>query len=110
MDSGSEPGGCVELGERGLEGCVVFPEFDRKIDDGRPDLKSGKQVVGRGDAGLHGRRQHDVGAGKANLSGQAREVGPGNTTLQQDAVQGEEHVALAGESSEERGRGEQLSK
>ena len=44
MDSGSEPGGCVELGERGLKGCVVFPEFDRELDDGRPDLKAGKQA------------------------------------------------------------------
>ena len=54
--------------------------------------------------------QHDVHAGKANLRGQAREVRRVNTTLQQDAVQGEEHVALGGESSEERGCGEELSK
>ena len=86
VDCSSELGGCVELGERGIEGCVVFPEFDRKIDDGWPDLKAGKQVVGRAGAGLHGRVQHDVRAGKANLRGQAREVRPVNTALQQDAV------------------------
>jgi hypothetical protein len=110
VDSSSELGGCVELGERGLEGCVVFPEFDRKIDDGRPDLKGGKQVVGRAGAGFDGRAQHDVRAGKANLRRQAREVRPVNTTLQQDAVQGEEHVALGGENSGERGCGKQLTK
>jgi len=44
------------------------------------------------------------------LRGQAREVRPVNTALQQDAVQGEEHVAPAGESSGERGCGEQLTK
>src|SRR5580704_14259802 len=110
MNGGSELGGRVELGERGIESCVVFPEFDRKIDDGGPDLKAGKQVVCRADAGLHGREQHDVRAGKTNFGGQAREVRPVNTTLQQDAVQGEEHVALAGESSRERGSGKQLTK
>jgi hypothetical protein len=57
-----------------------------------------------------GRAQHDIRTGKANLRGQAREVRPVNTTFQQDAVQGEEHVALAGESSEERGCGEELTK
>ena len=103
VDSGSELGGRVELGERGMEGCVVFAEFDRKIDDSRPDFESGKQVVGGAGAGLHGRAQHDVGPGKADFRGQPREVRPGNTTLQQDAVQGEEHIALGGESSGERG-------
>jgi len=44
------------------------------------------------------------------LRGQAREVRPVNTTLQQDAVQGEEHVALVRESSEEGGCGEQPGK
>jgi hypothetical protein len=34
VDRGSELSAWVELGERGMEGCVVFPEFDRKIDDG----------------------------------------------------------------------------
>ena len=117
MNGGSELGGSVELGERGLEGCVVFPEFDRKIDDGWPDLKAGKQVVGRADPGFHGRAQHDVRAGKANLRSQAREVRPVNTTLQEDAVQGEEHVAVFGGRSGERGErsgerdcGEQLTK
>jgi hypothetical protein len=42
MDSGGELGGCVELGKRGLEGCVVLPELDRKINDGWPDLKARK--------------------------------------------------------------------
>ncbi len=56
VDRSSELGGCVQLGERGTEGGVVFPEFDRKLDDGRPDLEAGKQVVGRADAGLHCRR------------------------------------------------------
>src|SRR5215469_7012911 len=42
VDGGSELGGCVELAKRGIEGCVVFSEFDRKIDDGWPDLKTGK--------------------------------------------------------------------
>ena len=92
------------------DSALVFAEFDRKIDHGWPDLKSGKQVVGRADAGFHCRAQHDVRAGKANLRGQARELRPVNTTLQQDAVQGEEHVALVRESSEERGRGEQPGK
>ena len=117
MNGGSELAGCVELGKRGPEGCVVFPEFDRKIDDGWPDLKAGKQVVGRADPGFHGRAQHDVGAGKANLRGKVREVRPVNTTLQQDAVQGEEHVAVFGERSGDRGEssgerecGEQLTK
>src|SRR5581483_528758 len=81
VDAGSELGGCVELSQRGVEGCVVFPEFDRKIDDGRPDLKTGKQVVGRADTGLHGWAQHDVRAGKASSRGQAREVRPWNATL-----------------------------
>jgi hypothetical protein len=44
------------------------------------------------------------------LHGQAREVRPVNTTLQQDAVQGQEHIALVGESSEERSCGEQPNK
>ena len=104
VDSGSKLGGCVELGKRGIKGCVVFGQFDRKIDDGWPDLKAGKEVVGRADAGLHGRAQHDVRAGKANLSGQAREVRPVNTTLHQDAVQGEEHVAVFGGRSGKRGQ------
>src|SRR5215469_8433235 len=42
VNGGSELGGCLELGERRLEGCLVFPEFDRKIDDGGPDLETGK--------------------------------------------------------------------
>jgi len=110
VNSRSELGGCVKLGERGLKGGVVFPEFDRKLDDGRPDRKAGKQVVGRAGARLHGRAQHDVRAGKADLRGQARELRPVNTTLQQDAVQGEEHVSLVGERSGERGCDEQLTK
>ena len=73
-------------------------------------LRPASRFVCCADAGLHGRPQHDVRAGKANLRGQAREVRPVNTTLQQDVVQGEEHVALVGESSGVRGRGEQLSK
>jgi hypothetical protein len=117
MNRGSEPGGWLELGERGLEGSVVFPEFDGKIDDRRPDLKAGKQVIGRAGAGLHGRTQHDVRAGKAGLRGQARELRPVNTASHQDAVQGEEHVALFGERSGDRGQrsgergcGKQLTK
>jgi hypothetical protein len=42
VDGGSELGDGVELGERGIEGCVVFPEFDWEADDGWPDLKAGK--------------------------------------------------------------------
>ncbi len=99
---GSELGGCVELGERTLEGCVVFPEVDRKIDDDRPDVKAGKQVLVALNAGLHGRAQHDVRAGnqfaRPGARSQAREHG-----RQQDAVQGEENVAVFGGRSGERG-------
>jgi hypothetical protein len=51
------------------------------------------------------------------VRGQAREVRPRNTALQKDAVQGEEHVAVCGGRSGERGEnsgerscGEQLTK
>jgi hypothetical protein len=44
------------------------------------------------------------------LRSQAREVRPLNATLQEDAVQGEKHVALGRESPGERNRVEQLAK
>jgi hypothetical protein len=51
--------------------------------------------------------------GRLSAAFHARFCGEGgavNTTWQQDAVQGEKHVALAGESSGEWGCGERLAK
>jgi len=88
-----------------------FPEFDRKIDDAWPDLKAGQVVVCRADAGLHGPGRSMMSVpGKANWARPSARSQASEHDLATGAVQGEEHVALAGESSGERGCDEQLTK
>ena len=91
-DGGSEDGGVAEFGHAGLEGGVVFAEFDGEVQTGRAEIEFGEEIFGGVDAEFHGCVEINVGAGETDFGGEAGEFRPRHAPVDEHAVQRKKHV------------------